>query len=464
MTTEDATSLAFAAIDEVAEAAIAAGKLPGCVVLVGRRDEVLFRRAYGAKALLPERVPMTLDTVFDVASLTKAVATTTSLMRLVERGAVDLDKPASTFIPEIARLPRFTVRHLLLHTSGLPATTTLSEYGSDRQHLLEHIGRLPKVGRPGEHFVYSDVGFVLLEEIVRRASGEDLATFAAKEIFAPLGMRETTFLPGPELGASRTDGAARRPLDGRRRARSARVCAGRRRRARRALLDRRGHGALRAGAPRRSEARVTRDTRHVLRALPDLEGGPRPRVGRRQHVRLAQEPALLRARVRARRLHRDRDVGRPRANLFVVFLSNRVHPDGKGAVHPLVADIGTRAVRASDEVTGVDVLADEGFAALRGAKVALLTNTSARSVSGARTLDVLRKAPESSSSSASSPRSTGSPRRRRARSATRTWEGVPVSSLYGARTTPPPASSPARHARRRPPGRGRALLHVRVRR
>lgn len=190
----------FVELDEAALAAVASGKLPGCVVVAGRRDEILFRRAYGARALLPERAPMTVDTVFDVASLTKPVATAASLMLLVERGRVRLDDPAARWVPELAKLPRFTVRHLLLHTSGLPATTALPHYES-RAKLHAHVAGLTKLHAPGERFVYSDLGYLILEEIVRRVSGEDLAAFSQREVFAPLGMAETGFLPSAALRA-----------------------------------------------------------------------------------------------------------------------------------------------------------------------------------------------------------------------------------------------------------------------
>ena len=137
--------------------------MPGCVVLVGRRDEILFHRAYGAKSVLPDRVAMSPDTVFDLASLTKAVATTSSLMVLVERGKVDLDATAAKYVPELKKLPPFTVRQLLLHTSGLPAATPMSDFTPDRTHVVQRIAEIKFKRVPGEQFVYSDVGFVVLE-------------------------------------------------------------------------------------------------------------------------------------------------------------------------------------------------------------------------------------------------------------------------------------------------------------
>src|SRR6185436_10090393 len=100
---------AFVHVDEAIARAIEEGKMPGCVVVVGRHDEILLRRAYGSKSVLPERTPMTVDTVFDLASLTKPLVSATSIMILRERGAVDLDAPAATYVPELSTLPPFTV-------------------------------------------------------------------------------------------------------------------------------------------------------------------------------------------------------------------------------------------------------------------------------------------------------------------------------------------------------------------
>src|SRR5262249_22658924 len=98
----------FGAIDLAVNEAIEQGKMPGCVVVVGRHDEVLFRRAYGSRQVLPDRLPMRLDTVFDLASLTKPIATATSVMILVDRGKIELDAPASKYVSELAKLPAFT--------------------------------------------------------------------------------------------------------------------------------------------------------------------------------------------------------------------------------------------------------------------------------------------------------------------------------------------------------------------
>ena len=132
----------FSAVSAAIAAAIEAGKMPGCVLIVGRHDEVILRRAYGSRALQPAPSPMTLDTVFDLASLTKPLATATSTMILVERGKIDLKASAARYVPELGRLTPFTVEQLLVHTSGLPAATPISDYAlGDRAAVMRRLGQ-----------------------------------------------------------------------------------------------------------------------------------------------------------------------------------------------------------------------------------------------------------------------------------------------------------------------------------
>src|SRR5262245_13205533 len=154
----------WAPIDALVQAAIGEAKMPGCVIVVGRHDEILLQRAYGDRSLVPDRSPMRTDTVFDLASLTKPIATATSIMILADRGKVDIDARASTYVPELAKLPPFTVRQLLIHTSGLPAVTAATHWTPDRTELMRHVGGLTLKALPGERFLYSDVGFTVLQE------------------------------------------------------------------------------------------------------------------------------------------------------------------------------------------------------------------------------------------------------------------------------------------------------------
>src|SRR5882672_2545146 len=189
------------AIDAAVEQAMSSQSLPGGVVVIGRHDRVLFRRAYGFREVQPDRVATTLDTVFDLASLTKPIATATSIMVLVERGAVALDDPLVKYVPECNREGKraITLRHLLLHVSGLPADIAKDDFAHGRTEALRHICETPLHGLPGATSTYSDLGFILLEEVIRRVTSRELPAFADEVIFAPLGMRSTTFLPSDEL-------------------------------------------------------------------------------------------------------------------------------------------------------------------------------------------------------------------------------------------------------------------------
>jgi uncharacterized protein YbbC (DUF1343 family)/CubicO group peptidase (beta-lactamase class C family) len=196
----------LAKIDEAALASIERKDAPGAVVVVGRRGRIVYRKAFGDRAVLPRREPMTLDTIFDLASLTKIVATATSIMMLVERGKVSLADPVSLYIPEFAAngKERITVEQVMTHRAGLPPDNEIADYVGVSIKPLEEIYKLQPSYEPGSRFVYSDVGFIVAAEIVRRVSGKPIDQFAAENIFRPLGMKDTRYLPierGPE-GAS----------------------------------------------------------------------------------------------------------------------------------------------------------------------------------------------------------------------------------------------------------------------
>lgn len=183
-------------IDEAALASIERKEMPGAVVLVGRRGRIVYRKAFGNRAILPAREPMTRDTIFDLASLTKVVATATSIMILVERGKVSLADPVSLYIPEFAvnGKERITVEQLMTHRAGLPPDNEIADYVGVSIKPLEKIYELQPSYEPGTRFVYSDVGFIVAAEIVRRVSGKPIDEFARENIFAPLGMKETRYL------------------------------------------------------------------------------------------------------------------------------------------------------------------------------------------------------------------------------------------------------------------------------
>ena len=164
-------------------------------------DEVVYRKAFGSRQLKPMKAAMTLDTVFDMASLTKPVATGTSVMLLIERGKLKPEDLVSKHWPAFAAndKDKITIAHLLLHTSGLIADNPIADYADGRAKAIERIANLKHLDPPGTRFRYSDVNFIVLGELVERISGMPLDQFAKKHLFDPLKMRDTGFNPSEML-------------------------------------------------------------------------------------------------------------------------------------------------------------------------------------------------------------------------------------------------------------------------
>lgn len=188
-------------IDAAAEAAIKKGEIPGAVVVVLHNDEVVFRKAYGSRAVKPETEPMTVDTIFDMASLTKPVATATSILLLMEQGKLKPEDLVSKHWPEFGAngKEKVTVEHLLLHTSGLIPDNAIADYADGRTKALERVAGLKLQTPLGTQFRYSDVNFIVLGELVERLSGMPVDQFAKKHVFEPLRMTDTGFNPGAVL-------------------------------------------------------------------------------------------------------------------------------------------------------------------------------------------------------------------------------------------------------------------------
>ncbi|MCW5969710.1 MAG: DUF1343 domain-containing protein [Blastocatellales bacterium] len=193
----------LAYIDQAVAAEIARKQLPGAVVVAGRGGRVVWKRAYGNRALEPQIEAMTEDTIFDLASLTKVVATATSVMILVDRGMIRLGDPVSRYIPEFAAAGKrnITVEQLLTHRSGFIPDNELRDYEQGPQKAMENIWRLAPIAEAGSRFIYSDVNFIVLAELVRRIGGKPLDEFATENIFRPLGMKDTGFNPPESLKA-----------------------------------------------------------------------------------------------------------------------------------------------------------------------------------------------------------------------------------------------------------------------
>jgi CubicO group peptidase (beta-lactamase class C family) len=186
-------------IDAAVSESVARKDAPGALVLVGRRGQVVFRKAYGRRAVVPSPEPMTVDTVFDLASLTKVVATTPSVMTLVEAGKLRLEEPVARHLPDFAAggggRADVTVEELLTHRAGLVPDDPMDLYTGTPAEIFARKYRQPLAHEPGVLFVYSDVGFEVLGELVRVVSGETLDRYAARVVFAPLGMADTEFRP-----------------------------------------------------------------------------------------------------------------------------------------------------------------------------------------------------------------------------------------------------------------------------
>ncbi len=182
-------------IDALVAEAIKDKKMPGAVVLVGHKGKIVFRKAFGNRSLVPTVEPMTVDTIFDLASLTKVVATTTSIMILVERGKLRLNDTIGMYIPEIddPQVKRVTIQQLLTHTSGFAPDFDLREKWTGREGMLTALKKEKLRNPAGTKFVYSDIEFIVLGEIVRRTSGIPLDEFAEANVFAGIGAEDTLF-------------------------------------------------------------------------------------------------------------------------------------------------------------------------------------------------------------------------------------------------------------------------------
>jgi uncharacterized protein YbbC (DUF1343 family)/CubicO group peptidase (beta-lactamase class C family) len=413
----------LARIDDVVTSAIAKKEIPGAVVLVGRHGKVAFRKAWGNRALEPSVEAMTVDTVFDLASLTKCVATASSVMTLVEEGRVRLGDPVVAYLPDFGagggEREQVTVEQLLAHRGGLVADDPMDLYQGTPAEIFARKYRARLLNPPGKRFLYSDAGYEVLGEMVRAVTGEPLDAYARKAVFEPLGMSETEFRPagkGGRIPAARI--APTEKIDGvflRGEVHDPRA---------RALGGVAGHAGLFGTAD---------DLARFARALLGDGGGWLSPAGVASMTRIRDfGDGDLRALGWDVETHYSTSRGDlfplgsfghtgwtgtsiwldPATDTFVVLLSARNHPDGAGNAIPLrsrlasvvaaaVADASTEELRrVSERVTrltarpsapvarekgpatalpfdvraGLDVLEASGFAAVKGKRVALLTN------------------------------------------------------------------------------------------
>jgi CubicO group peptidase (beta-lactamase class C family) len=191
----------LAALDAAIDGALAAKAFPGGVVAVGRDGALVELRPFGRLTYEPASPAVRVDTLYDLASLTKVIVTTTAAMILVDEGRLDLARPVSAFIPAFrgGDKDKVTVAHLLTHSSGVDWWAPLYKEIAGQEAYVRRIAAMDLKHAPGEKALYSDLGLILLGEVLQRVAGEPLDAFARKRIFEPLGMKDTLYRPGREL-------------------------------------------------------------------------------------------------------------------------------------------------------------------------------------------------------------------------------------------------------------------------
>lgn len=424
----------LAEIDAAILDAVTNRQCPGGVFWL-EREGVAYQRAYGSRAVVPRRETMSLDTIFDAASLTKVLATAPAVMLLVERGLVNLDESVKHYLPEFTGdgKENITVRQLLTHTSGLRPDVSLRPEWSGVGGFMSLAVSEPLSAQPGEKCIYSDTGMILAGEIVRRVTGRRLDEFVQRELYKPMGMHDTCFNPPrKKLGRiAPTEVENGEPLRG--------VVHDPRARRMDGVA---GHAGLFTTA-----ADVARFARMMLAS---------GQLGQRRILRPGTVELMT-------RVHTDDRVGAvrglgwdidspysgqrgtlfprggyghtgwtgtsiwidPFSRTFVIFLSNRNHPTESGNVIPLRRKLGTLAAEAvvgfnftqvpgalqarptaadaaasqpsvetSKVLNGIDVLAKDGFRLLKGLRVGLITNHTGHDRARRSTIDLLREAPD----------------------------------------------------------------------
>ncbi len=355
----------MAAMDALIAEAIVAEKLPGCVVCVGRQGKIAWLKAYGNKRLEPTLEAMTTDTVFDLASLTKPIATATSIMKLMELGQLRLDQKVVDWLPEFGLHGKEEIRltHLLVHQSGLIPDNALADYEHGPEVAWQRICELKLVAAVGAEFKYSDVNFIVLAKLVEKISGRHVHAFSHDEIFAPLGMSETGFVPAEALRkrAAPTEQRAGKWMQGEVHDPRAYL-----------LNGIAGHAGLFSTAEDLavySQMLLNDGKRPLIAGLPE---GNSTHILAPATVQAMTAPIPVSSGIRGLGWDKqtgyssnkgdrlsDRAFGHggftgtvlwidPELDLFVIFLSNRLHPKGKGQVNALAGEIINVVVSANE--------------------------------------------------------------------------------------------------------------------
>lgn len=427
-------SVALAEIDPVVQSHLKAKNMPGCVICIGRKDKITWLKAYGNKRVETEEDPRTLptdvDTIYDLASLTKPLATAVCIMKLVEMGKINIDAPVARYLSEFAdetaseEKKSVTVRQLLTHTAGFIPDNNLADYEDGKEMAQKRILALNPIKTPGTKFMYSDVSFQILGLLVERVSETPLDQFAHRQLFEPMGLLNTGYLPDRsnpdrfaptherELGkvhdprAYATDGVA-------------------------------GHAGLFSCATDLAafasmllgEGRVPGGPRilqpETVRTMFTAELGPGgyralgwdALTGFSRNRGLTMSPqAVGHSGFTGTSIWID-----PEFELFVILLSNRLHPDGHGGVVQLSGQVGTIAVDAITELPddaektvsivkektkrylknkpartlpGIDLLEQDRFSLLKGKRVGFISNHTGLTQDGRSIVSVLKDAPD----------------------------------------------------------------------
>ena len=513
-------------IDALVEADINDKKLPGSVVLVGHKGKIVFRKAYGNRSLVPTVEKMTIDTIFDLASLTKVVATTTSIMKLVEEGKLRLNDNIGKYIPDIddPQVKRVTIQQLMTHTSGFAPDFDLKEKWTGRDGMLAALKKEKLRTPPGIRFVYSDINFITLAEIIQRITGDSVADFAATNLFTPLSMHESGFRPFTLNELPKLSNANVAPTENIRGQNSylgskfeGDEATGNR------ILRGQVHDptSFRMGgiAGHAGLFSTANDLARFCQML--LNGGilDGKRILSANTVARMMEPNVVSESGETRGLGWDINTAfsSNRGELFplgsfghtgftgtsiwidrvsqtfVIFLSNRVHPDGKGDVTPLRAKVATvvasaiedtpiekwkqaeaeynaavaaqipgfteRVERANNRqltangsqltanirpvvmvLNGIDILERDKFKQLDGMRIGLVTNQTGRDLNGKPTIDVLKEAPNVRLVALFSPEHgiRGELDQAKINDSVDEKTGLPVYSLYGDTRRPKP--------------------------
>jgi uncharacterized protein YbbC (DUF1343 family)/CubicO group peptidase (beta-lactamase class C family) len=467
----------LASVDAVIAQALHDGNIPGAVLLVGHNGQVIYRKAYGNRALEPRREPMTLETIFDLASLTKVVATTTAVMKLVEQGKIRLNDPVAKYLPEFGQNGKedITVRQLLTHYSGLEPDLDLKTIWEGKETAYRMaFGEAPEAP-PGSRFSYSDVNFIVLGALVERVSGETLDKYCERRIFAPLKMMHTRFTPPaalrPKIAPTQYDenehmlrGVVHDPTA-------------------RRMGGVAGHAGLFSTAD---------DLAKFSQALLNGGGGVLSALSVEKMTRPEQPPSAPVLRGFGWDIDSPFSSNRgdllpvgsyghtgftgtsmwidPTTQTYIILLTNAVHPRGKenaialrskvatavAAVLPLTASekealrwesitgyneaqsaARRMSVRNGSVKTGIDVLEEHGFDVLQVAgrkkRIGVLTNQTGVDADGRRTIDVLAQAPGVSLDAIFSPEHgvTGALDTLNVSNSTDAATGIPVYSVYG---------------------------------